>query len=127
MVKDHLPIDNEDFQRLETKVDRLASIMEDVLEKLSSTTIIAKQRIIPDAEAKEIEENTFQEHLNRERFARTHKRELRHKFNLLLPPSTERVLNYLTTNDPKVFDGLKRNGEQDPNYGKGNRGKRNKN
>jgi|GEM_PF-3762323 len=119
MDKDHLSIDNEDLQRLETKVDRLTSIMENVLEKLSTVTIIAKQPVIPEEEAKKIKRDIFEEHINKEMFARGHRHQLQNQFNLLVPPSTDRIIRYLNSKDPKVFDGLKRNGEQAPGYGKG--------
>lgn len=35
--------------------------------------------------------------------------ELRNKFNLATTPSAERIREYQRTNDPKAFDGLKRN------------------
>lgn len=38
-----------------------------------------------------------------------HKRRLQVKFNLFAPPHINRIKAYLKTNDPKVFDGLKRN------------------
>jgi hypothetical protein len=38
-----------------------------------------------------------------------HGRRLQLQFNLVMPPAVSRIEQYLRTNDPKAFDGLKRN------------------
>jgi hypothetical protein len=100
-------MNTEDFERLENKVDMLTKIMEEINRKLQQATIIAKEPIAPRpvTDKKKAFQDKVQKHLEMLR----HRHQLQRQFNLMQPPHENRVLAYLRTQDPKVFDGLKRN------------------
>jgi len=100
-------MNTEDFQRLENKVDQLTIIMEEINSKLHRVTIIAKEPIAPRpmTDKKKAFQDRVQKHLEMIR----HRHQFQRQFNLVQPPHENRVLAYIRTQDPKVFDGLKRN------------------
>jgi len=97
----------EDFERLESKVDVLTKIMEEINNKLQQVTIIAKEPIAsrPAANKKQ----AIHEAVQRRMLMIDHGYRLKKQFNLAQPPHANRIVAYLKTQDPKVFDGLKRN------------------
>lgn len=100
-------MNSEDFTRLENKVDALTKIMEEINEKLNQVTIIARAPIaprpMPDME------QAMQAVVQRRRLLIDHGYRLQKQFNLKQPPHENRILAFLKTQDPKVFDGLMRN------------------
>lgn len=96
-----------DLTKLEAKIDKLTELMEQILAKFQTATIINKEPIVPIS--KDNKKAIFEQHMARRILARKHMRQLQKQFNLKQPPHENRILSFLQTKDPKVFDGLKRN------------------
>jgi hypothetical protein len=95
-----------ELKELSAKVDKILEMQELILSKLSQSTILTKEPIIPTKKLSKKEELD----LKMEEFSLIFDNQyrLQSKFNLATVPQKNRVLEYLRTNDPKVFDGLKR-------------------
>ena len=96
-----------EFAILSAKVDKILEMQDLILSRLGQSTIITKEPITP------LKKLTKKEELNQkmEEFSLIFDNQyrLQSKFNLATVPQKNRILEYLRTNDPKVFDGLKRN------------------
>ena len=101
-----------DLKVLADKLDRVLEQQELILNALENKIILnGGNRMPPEKETKSKKDVETQQWL-REMFAlMPHKRRLQKEFNLKAQPHDSRVKAYLKTNDPSVFDGLKRNGE----------------
>ena len=104
---------DEDLQRLENKIDQLSAKLDEVSKKLEQVIMIPKYgeplqatKKTSKKEAKDEQRASMKRYIELKLF---HGRKLQIQFNLAVPPSVARIENYLKTNDPKAFDGLKRN------------------
>jgi hypothetical protein len=101
----------DDFKRLEEKVDTLLVKIEEINQKFEQAIVVAKygNSFTPPKQKskKEIDEERHA-HIKHRVDLIFKGRQLQHQFNLLVPPHYSRVEHYLRTNDPKAFDGLKR-------------------
>lgn len=97
-----------ELKSLHLKIDQLAETQKLILELLNQSTILTKEPPINlKKTSKKVEKNKRMEEL---RLVLINSPVLKRKFNLAVSPQGNRILAYLRTNDPKVFDGLKRNG-----------------
>jgi hypothetical protein len=103
---------DEDLQRLESKIDLLFAKVEEINQKFEQAIVVAKygNSFTPSKQKskKEIDEERHA-HIKRHVDLIFKGRQLQRQFNLMMPPHYSRVEQYLRTNDPKAFDGLKRN------------------
>ncbi|MBS1586766.1 MAG: hypothetical protein JSS82_14615 [Bacteroidetes bacterium] len=103
---------DEDFKRLESKIDTLSAKVEKINQKFEQAIVVAKygNSFTPPKQKskKEIDEERHA-HIKRRVDLMFKGRQLQRQFNLVMPPHYSRVEHYLRTNDPKAFDGLKRN------------------
>lgn len=104
---------DEDIKRLESKIDLLFIKVEEINQKFEQAIVVAKygNSFTPPKQKskKEIDEERHAQ-IRRRVDLMIKARQLQHQFNLMMPPHYSRVEHYLRTNDPKAFDGLKRNG-----------------
>lgn len=112
-----------DMKRLETKInllnDKLDVIMDTQGIQLKRPQVMSdkeeqkKRKARERQQAKLLREQNFKRHLDQmmedRRLQYTEGLRLQKQFNLLLKPSASRIREYLKTNDPKAFNGLKRN------------------
>ncbi len=96
-----------EFQELSAKIDKILEMQELILNRLNQSTILTKEPITPIKKltAKQEKAIRIQEYM----LIIENGNRLQSKFNLAVIPQKNRILEYLRTNDPKVFDGLKRN------------------
>ena len=96
-----------EIKTLILKVDKLMEMQELILERLNQSTILTKEPIIilKKLTKKEDTDKMMEEF----KLVLTHKLRLQKLFNLAVTPQRNRILAYLRSNDPKAFDGLKRN------------------
>ncbi|WP_372744422.1 hypothetical protein [Lutibacter sp.] len=87
------------------KVDQLFETQKLILEKLDQSTILTKEPIIRKKQSEKEPENIQHEEI---KLIIMNGRRLKQEFNLAVTPQGNRILAYLRTNDPKIFDGLKR-------------------
>lgn len=103
----------EDLKRLENKLDTLLTKIDEISKKLDHAIVIPKyghKLEAPQTKSKTEAREEFKKYIERRVHLQLfHGRQLRKQFNLVMPPSVERIEQYLRTNDPKAFDGLKRN------------------
>ncbi|WP_396143996.1 hypothetical protein [Flavobacterium sp.] len=97
---------NKELQELSAKIDKILEMQELILSKLSQSTILAKEPIIPTQ--KLTKKEVSQQKMDEFSLIFDNQHRLQSKFNLATVPQKNRVLEYLRTNEPKVFDGLKR-------------------
>ena len=106
-------MEDEDLRRLETKIDALFSKVDEISQKFEQAIVVAKHgnSFTPPKQKskKEIDEERHA-YIKRQVELTFKAGHLKHLFNLKTAPHTSRVEQYLRTNDPKAFDGLKRNG-----------------
>lgn len=96
-----------ELKSLILKVDKLMEMQELILERLNQSTILTKEPIInPKKLTKKEETDKMIEEF---KLVFTHQHRLQKQFNLAVTPQRSRILAYLRSNDPKTFDGLKRN------------------
>lgn len=95
-----------ELQEISAKVDKILEMQALILNRLSQSTILTKEQITPIKKltAKEKKDIKMQEYM----LIIENGNRLQSKFNLAVIPQKNRILEYLRTNDPKVFDGLKR-------------------
>lgn len=112
-----------DMKRLEAKInllnDKLDVLMESQgvqlkkSEEMSDKEEQKKRKARERQQSKLLREQNFKRHLDQmmedRRLQYTDGLRLQKQFNLLLKPSASRIREYLKTNDPKAFNGLKRN------------------
>lgn len=104
-----------DFKELSNKLDKILEQQELILNKLENKIVLesnipALNLTISSKQKKEQELERWAKSMVEESIAlQPHKIRLQRQFNLLVPPHNNRIKAYLKTNDPKVFDGLKRN------------------
>lgn len=94
------------LQELSAKVDKLIEMQELILSKLGQSTVLTKEPIIPKQKLSKKE--VIQQKMDELSLVFDNQHKLQSKFNLATVPQKNRILEYLRTNDPKVFDGLKR-------------------
>lgn len=95
-----------ELKELSAKVDKILEMQELILSKLSQSTILTKEPIIPTK--KLTKKEVTQQKMEEFSLIFDNQYRLQSKFNLATLPQKNRILEYLRTNDPKVFDGLKR-------------------
>lgn len=103
---------DQDFKRLETKLDTLLVKVEEIERKFEQAIVVAKHGnsfTSPKQKSKkEIDEERHAQ-IKRRVDLIFKGRQLQRQFNLVMPPHYTRVEQYLRTNNPTAFDGLKRN------------------
>ncbi len=97
---------------LVAKLDKVLEQQELILKTLDNKIILNSDNRVESKQERQTKIDTeIQQHL-REMFAlKPDKHRLQKEFNLVAIPHSSRVKAYLKTNDPSVFDGLKRNGK----------------
>lgn len=95
------------LQKLCEKMERIEANQELILERLSDS-IIYPNTLRNKRPAKSKKERN-QDQNDEIKAILINGPLLREKFNLATTPQSPRILAYLKTNDPSVFDGLKRN------------------
>ncbi len=102
----------ENFKRLEEKLDSLLAKIDEINQKFEQAIVVAKHGNTftpPKRKSKKEISDERMAYIKRQVELMSKARFLQHQFNLALPPHINRVEHYLRTNDPKAFDGLKRN------------------
>ncbi len=94
-----------ELKNLKLKIDQLIETQKLILEKLNQSTILIKEPI----PLKNIKKTTRNKQVDEYYLILKNGLRLKEKFNLANTPQSNRILAYLHSNDPKVFDGLKRN------------------
>ncbi|WP_458627999.1 hypothetical protein [Winogradskyella sp. PC D3.3] len=89
---------------LEKKIDHIIEIQKQILEKLTYTSIEKPKPAFKKLTKKQVK----QELENEFRLCILNGNDIKQKFNLAITPQKNRILKYLRTNDPSIFDGLKR-------------------
>jgi hypothetical protein len=116
-------VSQSDIQRVEKKIDLLNYKLDRLFEVQGITFERPKELVDKEEQRKrKAREKQQAKELMREHFhirfekmmhdgavKRTFGAELQAKFNLATVPSADRIREYQKTNDPKAFDGLKRN------------------
>ncbi|MGO4906303.1 hypothetical protein [Flavobacterium sp. W20_MBD1_R3] len=95
-----------ELKTLILKVDKLMEIQELILKRLNQSTILTKEPLVNIITLTKKEEKDKQIQENMLIILNGHR--LKGQFNLVQKPSPEKILAYLQTNDPKIFDGMKR-------------------
>lgn len=95
-----------ELKNLILKVDKLMEIQKLILERLNQSTILTKDPIVNIKKTTKKEERDKKTQELASIILSGHR--LKGQFNLLQRPSHEKILDYLRTNDPKIFDGMKR-------------------
>ncbi|MAO50306.1 MAG: hypothetical protein CML16_05445 [Pusillimonas sp.] len=104
-----------DINELLKKLDKILEQQELILNKLDNKIVLESNKLIVSntISKKQIKKQEMEERIriivDEITALGPHKRKLQKKFNLLVPPHNSRIKAYLKTNDPKVFDGLKKN------------------
>ncbi|MCW3124174.1 MAG: hypothetical protein JWQ38_3666 [Flavipsychrobacter sp.] len=102
---------DEDVKKLESKLDTLLAKVEEIERKFEQAIVVAKHGnsfASPKQKSKtQIDEETHAQ-ITRRVDLMFKGRLLQGQFKLAMPPHYTRVEQYLRTNDPKAFDGLKR-------------------
>lgn len=100
-----------DINKLSIKLDKILKQQELILSKLENKIVLENN--IPTVSnalsKKQKMEERVRSSINEMIALRPHARRLQQQFNLLVPPHNSRIKAYLKTNDPKVFEDLKRN------------------
>lgn len=95
-----------ELKSLISKVELIFETQKLILEKLDQRTLLTKEPVATNKKpSKEEMENRQLEEF---RLVFIQGNYLKLKFNLAVRPHGSRILHYLRTNDPKAFDGLKR-------------------
>ena len=95
-----------EFAILSAKVDKILEMQELILSRLSQSTIITEEPITPINKLTKKEERN--QKIKEYGMIIENQVKFQAKFNLAVAPQKNRVLEYLRTNNPKVFDGLKK-------------------
>lgn len=104
-----------DINKLSEKLDKIIEQQELILNKLENKIVLESNKpivshtISKKHRKKQEMEERIRVIVDEITALGPHKRRLQQKFNLLVPPHNSRIKAYLKTNDPKVFNGLKRN------------------
>ena len=98
---------HKDFETLRKEVAENNNLLRQLLKKLDDATIIAKEPLA--SKRKKSVNKEMKEELKKMGLVIRQAGSLQRQFNLKVPPHQDRVIQYLATKDPKVFDGLKRN------------------
>ena len=94
------------LRELSERMERIEANQETILRKLNESIIYPKlQNKEPRSKSKAEEQK---ERIEEIKAVLINSRLLRDKFNLAATPQSHRVLAYLRTGNPAVFDGLKR-------------------
>lgn len=96
---------------LSAKVDKVLKQQELILEALKMKDVVdyGMRAKLSRQEIKAIREKEIKSPIYGVAAMRNHKIRLQAEFNLKVPPHPSRIKAYLITNDPSVFDNLKRN------------------
>ena len=94
------------LQELLEKMDRVMETQREILDRLDQSIIYPKiQEKHPAAKTKKEE---GKEAIEEYKLLLIHGPRIREKFNLVSAPQSNRILAYLRTGNPAIFDGLKR-------------------
>jgi hypothetical protein len=110
-----------DFKRLEQKIDLVGDKLDRIMEAQGIKQIGEIAPAQPDAPKRKARERKQQHLIEKEAFQEQvlqgmkdsamrmgAGKILQQQFNLLQPPSADRIREYQRTQDPKAFDGLRR-------------------
>ncbi len=102
-------------------INELSEKLDKILEKQKLILNKLENKIVLESNLKAIDNNLSKKQKEKQELGewarntvaemialKPHKRKLKEQFNLLASPHKSRVKAYLKTNDPKVFDGLRR-------------------
>jgi len=112
-----------EFKRLEQKInllnDKIDRIMEvqgielvkapDLVKQEEEKIRRARERQQQKLFENEQSKKRLEQHMADWRLVKREGGELMYQFNLVQPPSAARIREYQRTNDPRAFDGIKRN------------------
>ena len=94
------------LKELLEKVDRIMETQQEIKDRLDQSIIYSKiQEKNTAAKTKKEEEK---EAIEEYKQLLTHGHRIREKYNLVSAPQSNKILAYLRTGNPAIFDGLKR-------------------
>ena len=99
------------LQEIETHLSCILNQVQEIKKALNSEKEPTKRRNLRN-ERMAYYAALYHAKFERDAKAHPHKERLQKQFKLKKPPPSKRVLLYLETNDPKAFDGLKREWEE---------------
>ncbi|UJH90565.1 hypothetical protein LZ575_17520 [Antarcticibacterium sp. 1MA-6-2] len=96
------------INQLMQKMDMILENQQIILNRLDQSIIYPQYKEKPAKPKAQTKKEEEREAIERYKLLLIHGPKIREKFNLVAAPQSNRILAYLKTGDPVIFDGLKR-------------------